>query len=847
MRSKKKQQNIDKKDELFQESMIPKHTPNEDRNVEEQIETSMMGYGEYIIEERGIASALDGLKNVQRRALVSYKDVSAIGKNVKLARIVGETIGKYHPHGDKSISDAVGNMVQVWKNTLPLCSGQGNWGSIAGDNPAAMRYVETMLTKEMAGLLFENLHKTDVVPWKDNYDDTIKEPALLPVKFPFHVINGSRGIAYSYASNIPAFNIQEITNLFIYLIDNNFYKKDFSIEDNKKKISKIVKGPDFPTGCEIYTLDNEDISSSLFDTSFKVKMRCKYELDEKNHRIYFTNIPYELKTDTIKEEIFKLSKEEIEKKDNKTKKITKIRKDPKDVLALDEAPDVNINEEDNNDVLITISIKKDANLETELFKILNGTSLTTSIGFNMTMITDAGIPKQMSLVENMILFLRFRFHVIANSLFYDRAKLEHAIEMLNALLIILRKKEIFMKILTISDNVKEDLLNEFTELNEEQITYVLDSKINRLSKKEIEKLEKDIALKKDDISDLDTILSSEDNVYDYIKEEYIDLLNNNSLIKSSKRRCNIVKNVQELSIEDTIPDEKITLMLMNDESFGYVDSKKLQSRDKQSISKNSAVNKSTFDLNVKLQFDCSTKDELLFFTNKGRVFGEKAWKFANKFIPIRTYINLSKDEHILKITKKEVDKDLIITTKHLIKHIKLDSYSKVTNNSSKAFIKVDDNDKITSIHIQDEEKYISIITEEGKAMTFEVSEIGILGSGGSKGRLAIPKQQNIFKSFLTENLDEELLMITDSGRGRSINIQDDIEMKKISQSPNKLFELSVSKHGNVLDYLLLNKKTYSFISESNDIIHLTKEELTSKIRVVKGSCQILDFNIISIK
>ena len=204
-------------------------------DVSEVIKDSMFEYGQYVIEERALPNMLDGLKPVQRRSLYAMKAGGMVGsKHYKLARVVGDIIGKYHPHGDSSVVGTIVTMVNKWKNNMSLFEGQGNWGSITGDSNAAMRYIEVKLSEPMNNLVFENMEKENVVPWVPNYDETTQEPKLLPLKYPFHLLNGTSGIAYAMSADIPSYNVKEMTELFIYLIDNDFYKE--LIEDILRKI-----------------------------------------------------------------------------------------------------------------------------------------------------------------------------------------------------------------------------------------------------------------------------------------------------------------------------------------------------------------------------------------------------------------------------------------------------------------------------------------------------------------------------------------------------------------------------------------------------------------------------------
>lgn len=836
-------------DVLFEDNkFISEHKEVQKKEINEQIESSMISYGEYIIENRAIPMALDGLKPSQRRSLYTFKMDNNIGKKVKLAKISGSCIGSLHPHGDASINDTIANMSQNWKvNYSPFIT-QGNWGSIAGDSVAAARYVEIMFNKEAEELFFENINKDNVISWKNNYDDSMKEPTVLPVKYPYHLINGTTGIAYSMGTTVAPFNIQELSKAFIYLIDNKFWTNNFNVEEHKTSLTKIIKAPDFPTGCSVYFADKHSAETMIFTPETKVYMRAKYEINENNNSISITNIPYNVSTEKIKEEILKLALDyTIEKKGRKE---TKIPKNSNDIIYLKEAPNVKL-DKNTAEHTITLIFKSNVDLNVEMVKLLSNTSLEKPFSATMNVINENGLPVSMSLYQNIILFLKFRRHTVYQGFKYDLKKLKHQIHMINAVIEVLKKKETFIKIVTTSDNVVEGLRTEFTKLDEEQIFYVLDMKISRLTKSEIQKLEKDLAEKILKAEGINNIIKDSYALFEYIKKDYENLLKNNKIVKSLKRKSEVLKSVGKLTIEDTIKDEPIILMLMDDETIGYIEKSKFRAMNRGAKLKDSKVNKNGFAMKIKTIYDGMLKDECYFITNKGRIFKESLWKFNKKFSNIRNFFgSFENDEDIIKIIKKDTvndSKNILLITNILVKRIPLGMFGSVTANSGKIAIKMDSSDTLKSVLIDDKnkEENLIILTTEGKIIKFDKTEVPEHKSGATKGRRSMNKTYHVLNAFLVNKEDEdkkEILIVSDIGKGKKVSISG-LATKRIGQSPLVAFENN-KRNGNILKGIEINTDSDDeiiLVSESGDVsIIKVKSELRTVSRTAKGSFKIIN-------
>jgi len=829
------------------------HTENlVETNLDEQIENAMLDYGAYIIENRSIPSMLDGLKVSQRRTIYTFKHLGIVGKNVKLARISGTTIAEFHPHGDTSINDAVANMSQCWKNNFSFFETQGNWGSIGGDNPAAARYVEIKLDKTSEEFLFENLNKgKKVVPWNLNYDDRLEEPTLLPVKYPFHLINGSIGIAYALATKIPSYNIVELTKMFIYMIENKFWKDSWKLDEHKSAIMDIVQGPDLPTYCDIIFKTEQEKEKSIFDGKFSFSMRSNFYLDDKKKAITISNIPYNVTTESIKGQILELMQEFSIKREGR--KEEKIKKQDNEILNLQASTpiDITIDSDDNAKVQIVLKFKASADLNVEMVKLLNHTSLQETFSSNITTINQYGVPEQHSLYRNVRNFLYFRRHVIYQKTLFELEQLERHIHLLKGLMIVLNDKDRFLKILTEEDDYKEKILKEFTLLDEEQLNYILELKISKLSKLSVSKIIEEIESIEKDILEKKTLIENSDNLFEFIKNDYQTILDTNKKVKNSVRKSKIYVSATKTSIEDMIKNIDIILMLMNDDTIGYIEKSKFQAKNRGTQLKDSKLANNGFDINVKTIFDGMLKDEAYFITDKGRVFYEKLWKFSKKLLNVRNYFKLLPDENVIKIVNKNDTENnhLLLTTKTLIKNIALEMFKNVTSNSGKIAIKIKEDDLITNVIVHNNEKneFVVLLSEDGKVIKFEKDEVKVSLGNNASGTRAINKNYVVKDMFLVDKEIENdlyILIVSNTGKGKKVDVTD-INLKKIKQSPLVVFENN-ENNGKLLKGIILNKNENEEVVLVDNIGRINVIKISDALRSVsrgaKGSIKLINNN-----
>lgn len=838
-----KKKNIEKiissKDSFFDDIEL---IQNEQKDISDVIKDSMFEYGSYVIEERAIPSQLDGLKPVQRRSLAAMKAGGMVGaKHYKLARVVGDIIGKYHPHGDSSVVGTIVQMVQKWKNNVPFLIGQGNWGSISGDSNAAMRYIEVKLDDYMSNLIFDNLEKDNVVPWQPNYDESLQEPRLLPLKYPFHLLNGTTGIAYGMATNIPSYNIKEMNDLFIYLIDNEFFSDSFDKDEHKEAILNIIPAVDFPTGSNIY-FDNKNHfpEDSIFKSSFSLRQRANFEIDEKKREIIIYNIPTDVKTDNIKEEMLKL------KMSYKLINGRKVAKEPTEILNISELPLIMPGDDD---ATIVLEFKKDVDLTSELAKIFKYTSLDKSFSANIRVIDDNGVPVENSMFENIKKFLSFRLHVVYQSILFDIKKLDERIHLLEGFRIALDNIDGVIKIIRGNKN-SEDAQNELIEqykLSEIQAKGILEMKLMRLTGMESDKIDDELREKRDIKKVKEEIISTDKNVYEHIKQEYITLGEHKN-IKSNTRRSTILGSVGKYSEEDLIKDKEVIVMLMSDDTVAYVDSSKFKVRNRGTQSQNSKVNDLGYEnMNLEIAEKLNLKEEVLMISNLGRAFKIKAYKISTNFNYIGNIIKLEEGERIIFLSKYDISiKQYILLTKNgKIKGLNSSILKNITDKRSLTVVQLEKGDFIQSFRPFDnvDGENLLILASDGKVLKFPTNNIGILKGGNTKGARGIDlnKGTSVIRMFVSKNDTDVFVVCSDLGKAKKTLVSD-ISTKKRAQKPIIMFNQDKA-NGNVIGGDIITddtKQALMFLTEKGNVSYIKIRDFNDVKRTAKGAVKVMN-------
>lgn len=665
--------------------------------LEEEMQRSYLDYAMSVIISRALPDVRDGLKPVQRRILYSMwqMGLKSQAKFRKSAAVVGEVLAKYHPHGDMAVYDALVRMAQDFSLRYPLIEGQGNFGSIDGDNPAAYRYTEARLSPLAEELLFDLEKETiDYIP---NYDGTTKEPIILPARLPNLLINGATGIAVGVATNIPPHNLSEVCDALIYLIDHP--------EADTSQLMNFIQGPDFPTGGIVFAGENLKEAYSLGKGKIIVRAKAEIFKDDSQVKIIITEIPYLIKKGALLERIAELVQE---------KKIEEIK---------------NIQDLSNKEgIKIVINLKKGTHPEKILNRLYVLTPLQSSFYFNFLALTQRLLVKTLSLKEILENYLAHRKIVVKRRTEWELKKVSKRIHILEGFNIILANLQLAIKIIKESENkeeAKENLKKKFS-LSEEQASAILELRLWQLNRLEREKIKdelKQLKIKKEELSSL---LAEPKKILNLIKEE----LKNLKEKYGDKRRTKIVSSLpKEFKEEDLISDEPTLVILTQD---GYI--KRVspeQFRPQERGGKGTHVIKAKeSDILSQIIFT-STLSEILFFTNKGKVFKLKTYEISekgkdSKGESIVNFLSLSSDEKIssvLTLPKEGNQKFLILATKKgLVKRIAIEDLKNIRKNGL-LIINLEKDDFLTSVKPSTGDDEVFLVSRFGQSIRFTEKEI----------------------------------------------------------------------------------------------------------------------------
>ncbi len=714
----------------------------ETRAIEEEMKSSYMDYAMSVIVGRSLPDVRDGLKPVQRRILYSMYEMNLTHDKPykKSARIVGEVMGKYHPHGEAPIYDALVRMAQPFSMRYTFVDGQGNFGSIDGDTPAAMRYTEARLTK-IAEEMLEDIEK-ETVPMVMNFDGTLKEPAVLPSKIPNLLINGSSGIAVGMATNMPPHNIAEVIDAIIYYINN----RDADVDD----LINFIKGPDFPTGGQIFNFSGIIEAYKTGKGTFKLRGKYHIEGDENQRSIVFTEIPYEVNKSDLLQKIASLIKEE---------KITGIQ---------------NIKDEsDKNGIRIIFKLKKDANVDIVLNQLFEHSQLEISYGIINLAIID-NIPRIFTLKDLIEQFVNHRFNIIKKRVEYDLKKDEEREHILKGFLIALDNLDDVISTIRSSlnyDEAKRSLIEKFS-LTEIQAKAILDLRLQRLTAMERESIVNEEKSLSEEIEKLKGILSDERKIYQIMVEE----LNEIKEKYGDERRTEIVmEEITRRDIEDLIPPENVLVSFSKD---GYIKRIPLSEYREQSRGGVGLITEYGEKDYPKQIFIANNRDTLLLFTNKGKVYWLKCYRIVQTSRKangknIINYVNLEENERVEKIIPvKGFDLGYIIflTKKGYVKRTPLKAFS---NPMKKGIIAINlGEDSLADVLYSEGNNLVLIGTKNGIVTKFSEEEIRPTGrnSYGVKGIRLSDKDEII--GMATGRDEDNLLTLTEFGKGKRTKISE---------------------------------------------------------------------------
>ncbi len=770
-------------------------------DINKEMKKDYIEYAMSVIIARALPDVRDGLKPVQRRILYSMNEMNLDPSKGyrKSARIVGDTMGKYHPHGDSSIYDAMVRMAQNFSMRYMLVDGHGNFGSIDGDGAAASRYTEARMSRITAEMLADI--EKDTVDFEPNYDGNEKEPVVLPSRIPNLLVNGSSGIAVGMATNIPPHNLGEAVDGVVKIIDNKVSGRDTDVEE----LMEVVKGPDFPTGANI--LGRSGIRAAYKTGRGKIIIRSEAEIESLpngRERIVVTEIPYQVNKARLVEKIADLVK------DKKIEGISDI---------LDESA--------GDDIKITIDIKKDYNANVILNQLFKYTQMQESFGVIMLALVD-GKPEILNLKEMLSLYLRHQENVVTRRTQFDLDKAEKRAHILEGLMIAIDNIDEVIKTIRESyDDAKERLMDKFG-LSELQAQSILEMQLRRLQGLEREKIEEEHKALMEKIAYFKTILADENKLLGVIKDEILATKSK----YADPRRTKIVNNPGDIDIEDLIEDEVnvITLTHRNYVKRTPLDTYKSQNRGGKGI-----IGMQTRDEDfIKDLFVSSTHDTMLFFTNMGRVYKLKGYEIpeAGRTARGTAIVNLleiqpeEKINAIIPVREFSPDTYLVMITKEgVIKKTDMMSYSNIRKGGLNA-VNLRDDDQLISVMVTDGNKEIFVATHDGMGIKFDENDVRPMGRTAT-GVRAIKLRENdyvVSAGVVDESL--KVLNVTENGFGKRTDISE-FNLQKRGGMGVKIHNIT-DKTGKINGTLM--------VGEDEEIMIITSEGIIIRLRVNDISC-----------
>nr|BAV59652.1 DNA gyrase A [Helicobacter cinaedi] len=717
----------------------------EDKSVEVKIDDSIkesyLDYSMSVIVGRALPDAKDGLKPVHRRILYAMNELSLSPRRPykKSARIVGDVIGKYHPHGDIAVYNALVRMAQDFSMRLELVDGQGNFGSIDGDGAAAMRYTEARMTSASEEML-RDIDK-DTVEFVPNYDNTLSEPDVLPSRIPNLLVNGSSGIAVGMATSIPPHRIDEIIDVLIFVIDNNTQNVDDVLE--------LVQGPDFPTGGIIY--GKMGILEAYRTGRGRIRVRAKVHIEKTKTKdvIVIDEVPYQVNKAKLVEQISELAKEKI-------------------IEGIAEVRD----ESDREGIRVVIELKRDAMSEIVLNHLFKSTTMESTFGIILLAINNKE-PKIFNLLELLQIFIAHRKTIIIRRSIFELEKAKARAHILEGLIIALDNIDEIIRIIRASKDTEEakNALVEKFSLSELQAKAILEMRLQRLTGLERDKINAEYAELQEQIAYLESILKSEEKLKSIVKDELLEIKEK----FSSKRKTQIEEDYDSIDIEDLIPNEKVVVTMSH---RGYVKRVLLKTYEKQNRGGKGKISGNTHEDDfIESFFVANTHDTIMFVTNKGQLYWLKVYKIPEAGRTaigkaVVNLINLSPDEKIMAtITTTDFndDKSLVFFTKNgIVKRTNLKEYSNIRSVGVRA-INLDENDELVTAHIVGSSvKELFIATQQGMCIRFgidELREIGRVGRGVTGIKFKASEDCVIAATTITSDTDK-LLTVSEQGIGK---------------------------------------------------------------------------------
>ncbi len=773
-------------------------------DIKDTMQQSYLDYSMSVIVGRAIPDARDGLKPVHRRILYAMKELNLEHNKPykKSARVVGDVIGKYHPHGDMAVYDALVRMSQDFSMRYPLIDGQGNFGSIDGDSPAAMRYTEVRLTK-LAEEMLKDLDKNsvDFVP---NYDDSLQEPSVLPTFIPNLLMNGSDGIAVGFATKIPPHNLTEVIDACMVFLEK---EGDVTLDE----ILNYIKGPDFPTGGICFD------SASIKDAYRKgvgrvqVRARVKEEKIKNRNALIVYELPYQVNKALLLQSIAQLVK------DKKIEGISDLR-----------------DESNKEGIRIVIELKKDEQPEVVLNKLFKYTNLQTTFGINMMALVD-NTPKLLNIRDAIEVFIRHRIDIVKRRTSYLLTKAKDRAHILEGLLITLDNIDEVVSIIKSSQSTQEarDRLKVRFKLSDKQTQAILDMKLARLVALEKRKIVDEYRQVLEDISYYESILRDKGVLKKVIRDELLYV----KQTYADERRTQILDRIEDITVEDIIKDEQLIVTFSKK---GYIKAVPLDIYSTQNRGGKGRI-AATFSDNDYITdiFLTNSLNTLLCFTNFGRVYAIKAYNIpkqspSSKGRPVVNFVKLQPQETIKTIVPiNETDSLFFVTKSGTVKRSSFKHFEKILSNG-KLVIKLDEQDSLVSVFDVKENDEIVIVTENGMCIKFDASEIRDMGrtASGVRGIRLSGDDKVVSADKFRNGEHTKVIVVTKDGIGKLLRIED---IKKIRRGGKGVKCIKLKRGDRVVESLSLNDlDDVIIITKNGKMIKMDAENISVMSRYARG-------------
>jgi DNA gyrase subunit A len=763
------------------------------RALESEMKRAFIDYSMSVIMSRALPDVRDGLKPVHRRILYAMNDMGLTSRSSykKSARVVGEVLGKYHPHGDQAVYDSMVRMAQDFSLRYPLVDGQGNFGSVDGDSAAAMRYTESRLSK-ISALMLLDIEK-ETVEWADNFDGSLKEPVMLPAVIPQLLINGASGIAVGMATNMAPHNITEVIDGTIRVIDN----QDISTAD----LMETIQGPDFPTGGIIY--GRGGILQAYSEGKGLIRVRAKTHIEgEDKKKIIITELPYQVNKANLLKTIADLVK------NKKIEGISDLR-----------------DESDRSGMRVVIDLKRDAIEDVVLSQLFKHTEMQTTFGINNLAIVD-GEPKILQLKEIIQHFIEYRVLIITRRTKFDLNKAKEKMHILEGFMIALKNIDEVIKIIRASktvDDAKTNLMKRF-EFSEIQVKAILDLRLQKLTGMEIEGVQKDYKETQKLIRKLEELLSDKQNILNEIKRELNDIKDK----FSDERRTKIVEGEIDIEVEDLIPIEDVVITITDS---GYIKRIPCETYRTQHRGGKGLVGMQTKEEDIVVDsFITSTHDYIMFFTNQGKAFWLKGYKIpeGSRHSKGKAIINLlprlEKGEYVetaIPIHEFDDEHHLVFITKNgIIKKTALSAYSNIRVNGVRA-INLEEDDELIETKLSDGKQTVMIATAKGQACRFNEQEARPMGrvTRGVIG-IRLGKGDKVVSMAVVEE-EGNLLTITENGYGKRSPIS---EYRKTHRGSKGVRTIITNERNGKVIYV-------KEVEEEDEIMLTSKEGMSVRVPV----------------